>query len=521
MSQTVSKKNVVLLSTHIVNEYVLQKYRKLYSDLGKDYYDIILLLNMDDGDEWDIPDDVVCFITNSESINELRYEPIEETLLPGSCHFPVLRFYSDKPLYKFYWFVEYDVEFTGSWQILMKDCDENLWDYGLLSCYIERYNEEKNKNWPWWYRSNNVGFVLEDCVKGFNPICRYSNAALSYLDHYQKMGHFAHSEVLITTCLYHGGFRIGDFGGRGEFVPEGYENRYYIPNMSGINDGTMRYRPLYTLKEIEGTGFRNKLFHPLKEINNRQDCSVMSVNKTASGGHENCAVFITHKIDSLMLHYLSYLKKETENIMDFVILYDNSSQILIPEEYPDFQFCVFNSDKLDGFFHYGERRLPNPLVALVDFSKKFEYKHYLLMENDIVFTGDMAEFIQNIDAVDTDYIHIATDILGGPNNHWPINYIRNNPFKKLYFSWCQLFYISHRYLADLDTFMKGNNSFYYEFLLPTMAYNNGYSVMQFENLGYQFQLSWGPVEIYEYKYQYERMYNTFYHPIKNLDIVDK
>lgn len=60
MSQNVSKKNVVLLSTHIVNEFVLQKYRKLYNDLGKDYYEIILLLNMDDGDEWDIPDDVVC-----------------------------------------------------------------------------------------------------------------------------------------------------------------------------------------------------------------------------------------------------------------------------------------------------------------------------------------------------------------------------------------------------------------------------------------------------------------------------
>lgn len=521
MDKNEYKKSVVLLSTHILNEYVIQKYRKLYCDLDKEKYDIILLLNVDDGCEWSIPNDIICFTTNCESLNALLYEPIEETLLPGSCHFPLLRFYIDNPDYRFYWFIEYDVEFTGNWSSFMNDCSANLSDYDFLSCHIERFDENKNKYWAWWHRSNNVGYTLTDCIKGFNPICRYSNAALSYLDHYQKKGYSAHSEVMITTCLYHGGFRIGDFGGRGEFVPEGYENRYYIPNMSGINDGTMRYRPLYTLKEIEGTGLRNKLFHPLKEINNRQDCSVMSVNKTASGGHENCVVFITHKIDSLMLHYLSYLKKETENIMDFVILYDNSSQILIPEEYPDFQFCVFNSDKLDGFFHYGERRLPNPLVALVDFSKKFEYKHYLLMENDIVFTGDMAEFIQNIDAVDTDYIHIATDILGGPNNHWPINYIRNNPFKKLYFSWCQLFYISHRYLTDLDTFMKGNNSFYYEFLLPTMAYNNGYSVMQFENLGYQFQLSWGPVEIYEYKYQYERMYNTFYHPIKNLDIVDK
>lgn len=263
------------------------------------------------------------------------------------------------------------------------------------------------------------------------------------------------------------------------------------------------------------TGLR-KIFHSLREQNN----SVISMEATC-GKHKNCAVFITHKIGFHLLSYLSYLQKEIENTMDFVILYDNSSQDLSPKEYPDFQFHVFNSSKLAGFFHYGERRLPNPLVALLDFSKKSEYKHYLLMENDIVFTGEMAEFIRNINAIDTDYIHIATDILGGPENHWPINYIKNSPFKNLYFSWCQLFYISHRYLTDLHAFMKENDSFYYEFLLPTMAYNNGYSVRQFENLGYQFQLSWGPVEIYEHKYQYERMNNTFYHPIKNLDIVEK
>ena len=517
--QTISngKKNVVLIASHFVSDMVKERYNKMRTELPEEKYDVILLLNMEQNPEWlDFP--IVLY--DIDQLNGLNYNPIFETVLPGSCHFPLMAFYKEYPEYCNYWFIEYDVVFTGNWHTLIQDCDETLLDYDFLSCHVERYDEGKNINWPWWHRNNNVGYNLKDCIKGFNPICRYSNAALAYLDHYQKMGYSAHSEVLITTCLYHGGFKIGDFGGRGEFVPEGYENRYYIPNMSGINDGTMRYRPLYTLKEIEGTGLRNKLFHPLKEINNRQDCSVMSVNKTASDGHENCVVFITHKLNAPMLRYLSYLKKETEKIMDFVVLYDDSSRDLNPEEYPDFQFHVFNSSKLAGFFHYGERRLPNPLVALLDFSKKSEYKHYLLMENDIVFTGEMAEFIRNIDAVDTDYIHIATDILGGPNNHWPINYIRNNPFKKLYFSWCQLFYISHQYLTDLHAFMKENDSFYYEFLLPTMAYNNGYSVRQFENLGYQFQLSWGPVEIFEYKYQNERTHNTFYHPIKNLDIID-
>lgn len=98
-------RKVVLLSTHIIKNFVLQKYRRLYNDLHNSDYDVVLLLNMEEEYEYDIPDDIVCFTTNSESINELGYEPIEETLLPESCHFPVLRYYKDNPSYDLYWFL--------------------------------------------------------------------------------------------------------------------------------------------------------------------------------------------------------------------------------------------------------------------------------------------------------------------------------------------------------------------------------------------------------------------------------
>lgn len=142
-------------------------------------------------------------------------------------------------------------------------------------------------------------------------------------------------------------------------------------------------------------------------------------------------------------------------------------------------------------------------------------------KNDIVLNGCFSEFAQRINAeTEIDYIHIATDILGGHKAHWPIKYIRNNPFTVLHFSWCQIFYISKRYLDVASDFIQTNNSFYYEFLLPTMAYNGDFLIRQFENYGYQFQLSWGPAELYEHKYQYERTDKTFYHPIKNLSMVD-
>lgn len=70
---------------------------------------------------------------------------------------------------------------------------------------------------------------------------------------------------MITTCLHHGGYKIGDFGGTGEFAPEGYERKFYMPDLLESNNGSMRYRPVYTKEEIERSGLQDKLFHPIKQ----------------------------------------------------------------------------------------------------------------------------------------------------------------------------------------------------------------------------------------------------------------
>lgn len=259
------KKEVILLSTHFVGDSILEKYRRLRREVNNTHYDVILLLNVEEGDVWSIPDDVECFMTNSDSINALEYQPLVESLLPGSCHFPILRFFLDHPCYLFYWFVEYDVEFNGDWSVLVEDCSQNLSSYDFLSCHVEKYDEEKNGNWMWWRLGNYLPFKLEECVKGFNPICRYSSRSLDYLDKYQKRGFCAHSELLITTSLYQAGYKLGDFGGLGEFVPNGYQQKFYISDTCTFNEGTVRYRPVYVKQEIQNSGKANVLFHPLKD----------------------------------------------------------------------------------------------------------------------------------------------------------------------------------------------------------------------------------------------------------------
>ena len=262
-----NSKQVVLFVTHFINNYVVEGFQRMRTELEDKEFDVLMLLNSEETSDIErisalrLP----FYLTDINKINSLRYTPILNTLFPGSCHFPVLAFFQEHPEYSHYWFVEYDVCFTGDWALLADDCTDNLSDYDFLSCHIEKFDPKRNGHWPWWHKFNNVGYPLERCVKGFNPICRYSNRTLAYIDQYQKAGHSAHSEVIITTCLHNAGYKIGDIGGTGEFTPAGWRNRYYIQGV-GTNNGTMRWRPEFSAEEIAALGTRNRLFHPLKNF---------------------------------------------------------------------------------------------------------------------------------------------------------------------------------------------------------------------------------------------------------------
>ena len=234
--------------------------------------------------------------------------------------------------------------------------------------------------------------------------------------------------------------------------------------------------------------------------------------------HNKCVVLLTHRMDEPMVRYLRYLQGEITEVMDFCVLYDCGTQPLDPADYPDLRFHLFNSNDMPGFFHGGHPRLPSPLLPLLEFAQETVYKYYLVMEGDLVFTGGWRDFARRMGGLACDYVHIATDVNKDPR-HWPVRYIKEFPFPRLYFAWCHLFYISYRYLSDLGEFMKENASIYYEFLLPSMAYCNGYYVRQFENFGYRFEVSYGPAEVYERKYLEEHTDNTFYHPVKNSGLI--
>lgn len=198
-------------------------------------------------------------------LTELNYKPIENALVPGSNHFPLLKFYLKYPNYSYYWLIEDDVKFNGDWFNFFPVFNDEIFVSDFMSCTIQEYNEDPD--WFWWNTiSHPDRFIpIELKVRSFNPIYRISNAALKFIHGCLLYGWFGHHEVLIPTLLHLSGFKLIDFGGKGKFVIDGFENKFYSnPNdPEGISDGgSFRFRPHIKKMTIE-----NYLYHPVKARN--------------------------------------------------------------------------------------------------------------------------------------------------------------------------------------------------------------------------------------------------------------
>ena len=255
-------KNAVLFLAHFINDSVIEKFIKLKNELP-DTCDLFWAFHSDNyGDTNKIEDiggKIFCF--SLENLNSLGYVYINR--LYGRENRIMEYFYNTHPDYDYYWCIEYDVVFSGSWNSLINSFDKS--DSDFISSHVELRNSN-NEYWDWWGHINYANTANTKCIdiKSFNPIYRISNRALAFLDTFLKDGNDGFYELIMVTPLYNNGFTIEDFGGTGDFVKKDNRNRFYVQG-SGVNNGTMRWKPLFLKEEIETLGTRDKLFHPLKE----------------------------------------------------------------------------------------------------------------------------------------------------------------------------------------------------------------------------------------------------------------
>lgn len=177
----------------------------------------------------------------------------------GNAELPVLLFFRERPSYRFYWLVEYDVRYSGSWCDFVSAFKRS--DADLLGTSMTRFAE--CPQWSHWRTLVPASTTdAAGLIRGFFPVFRASNTALRCLTERYRAGSSGHMEALVPTTLYDAGLRLEDIGGDGEFVDPRNVNRFYR-NCRGTNDlspGTFVYRPV-----LPGVGREpDKLWHPVK-----------------------------------------------------------------------------------------------------------------------------------------------------------------------------------------------------------------------------------------------------------------
>jgi hypothetical protein len=254
----------VIWQTHRLDAASLEEYERLEKDCqGK--FDTLVLYDNSRGDfeqpashptsEFSMFD--IKELAKKYNLNHFR-EPVSIT--PGNTIFPLLDFAHTHP-YSYYWLIEYDVRYTGSWRELFTYFSSSKSD--LLGTTL--YRHQFRPSWCWWSSLRKPRFSIvrqTNWIRGLFPVLRISAQGLQVLHKANRKGWKGHYEVLMPTALYHYGLTLEDFGGDGEFVDEENKNRFYTntPLVDGLGPGTFVCPPSQPVADR----LPNKLYHAVK-----------------------------------------------------------------------------------------------------------------------------------------------------------------------------------------------------------------------------------------------------------------
>jgi hypothetical protein len=209
-----------------------------------------------------LPRDAIC-ITFNEVVADSPYPgkttQCRESFYPGCHDLILLWLFRRWPGFEYYWFVEYDMDYTGDWRdffaaFLSSDSD-------MLATTVFRY--AFRPSWPHWKQLQvEESIRRDDYIRALCCIARYSAAAFACLDAAYRSECRGHFECLIPTLLHHHGLKVEDFGGDGEFVKSGNTNRFYLnnPGKAGLLPGSLTFAP----NDFDPSRHGPLLRHPVK-----------------------------------------------------------------------------------------------------------------------------------------------------------------------------------------------------------------------------------------------------------------
>lgn len=209
-----------------------------------------------------LPEGILPFGFTVRELNLLGVRTWKCSMQDGNSHTIMLDFFKIHSDFDYFWFIEYDVRFSGNWSTFFSFFQNK--DEDFISSHI--LNFEENPEWSHWNDLflMNLDLNENDRLSSFNPICRLSYRALALLEERCSLGDYGHLEVLLPTLFKYYKLNIKDLGGMGRYTYKVSPNLFYQNYMAENNENicTHRFRPMVKKEEIK---IANKIYHPVKE----------------------------------------------------------------------------------------------------------------------------------------------------------------------------------------------------------------------------------------------------------------
>lgn len=266
-------RTALVLQTHFFERSLLRFFRKLTADLPPGYEAFVMLHVGDRTPRPALLDRVPhMFATTSEIRNPAYTGKVKQGAgwhfwQGGHTDLNALHFRACFPRFHRYWFVEYDMRFSGDWRSFFATLDNDHGD--LLTTTLRRATDD-----PGWMHWRTLSVPPSqawpaDCDKigAFMPIFRVSARALAAIDQAYRQGWGGHCEVTWPTIIHRSGLSITDIGGDGPFVPAARRNLFYTntPSDKDLQPGSLVFRPA---RFRAGSG-RGQLWHPVKPFRHK------------------------------------------------------------------------------------------------------------------------------------------------------------------------------------------------------------------------------------------------------------
>jgi hypothetical protein len=267
---SVETRTVVVLQTHYVDRALIRFFGKLAA-AGTPRYEVVLLMHASAGTRKPhlistVPHHFVTTpeIRNPAYANKSAIGSEWHIWKGGHTDLSALHFYQKNPDFDFYWFVEYDVRFSGNWAEFFGAFAEDSTD--LLTTSLRRATvDETWMHWPTLRPAENATPLDNaDRICGFMPIFRVSRHGMAAMDRAYREGWTGHCEATWPTIINLTGLRVQDIGGDGEFVSPGNQNRFYTNTLGSkdLSPGSLAFRPA----RFRPGPQRNRLWHPVKPL---------------------------------------------------------------------------------------------------------------------------------------------------------------------------------------------------------------------------------------------------------------